>query len=107
MERSEIQGSQRNRQRTIEVKRGLPTRLGVTGFAVEPVELYARVRFRTAYPEVSWSFRIGPRGAIYGFRCNDHSRADPAEVKAAEEAIARVLWKDAPSFFNKGLHDVG
>jgi hypothetical protein len=97
MERSEIQGSQRNRQRTIEVKRGLPTRLGVTGFAVEPVELYARVRFRTAYPEVSWSFRIGPRGAIYGFGCNDHSRADPAEVKAAEEAIARVLWKDAPS----------
>lgn len=81
--------------------------MGVTGFAVEPVELYARVRFRTAYPEVSWSFRIGPRGAIYGFGCNDHSRADPAEVKAAEEAIARVLWKDAPSFFNRSLHDVG
>jgi hypothetical protein len=79
------------------VKRGLSSRLGVTGFAVEPVELFARVRFSTAYPEVSWSFRIEPRGAIYGLGCNDHSRADPAEVKAAEEAIARVLWKDAPS----------
>lgn len=59
------------------VKRELPTRLGVTGFAVvEPIELLAGVRFRTAYPEVSWSFRIGPRGAIYGLGCNDYSQAD-------------------------------
>ncbi len=82
------------------VKRELPTRLGVTGFAVGPVELCACVRFRTASPEVYWSFRIKPSGAIYGFSCDDHSRADPAEVKAADKAIARVLWgKDAPSIF--------
>lgn len=82
------------------VKQELPTRLGVTGFAVGRVELCACVRFRTTYPEVSWSFRIKPSGAICGLGRNDHSRVDPAEVKAAEEAIARVLWgKDAPSIF--------